>query len=352
MATLGAGFRDHADIEVPQERAGQQSVECDENIAPEDMPPRPPDFLIDRVVSGFDTTEVDEARQMFDHYGRQSLFDINTALAGLGRSLGDFSQILDFGCGCARILRWLPAEVTKAQIFGCDIDEQAIEWCQQHFPEMDFLRNNFEPPLPYADQTFDLILNHSVFTHIDERMQDLWLAELCRVLKPEGLALLSVHGSYAFGLNESAVRFEGDTAAVWRRELERHGILYLTSDEYVGSSFPNFYHTTFHAPWYVFDHWSRWLTVRAYLPQADLGFQDIVLLQRNDGENRMRPIAAAPSDRPSDRSDDAPEQESLQATPTELDTNRMPPVVAAALERLGQRVTRLEGAVADRLSST
>ena len=39
------------------------------------------------------------------------------------------------------------------------------------------------PPLDYPDATFDLIFNHSVFTHIDEQYQDAWLAELLRYLE-------------------------------------------------------------------------------------------------------------------------------------------------------------------------
>jgi SAM-dependent methyltransferase len=314
-----------------------------------DMPPRPPDFLIDRVVPGFDATAPEEARRMFDRYGRQSLLDIKTALAGIAKSLADFPRILDFGCGCARVLRWLPSDVSPVEVHGCDIDEQAIAWCQTHLHGMHFARNDAEPPLPYADETFDLVLNHSVFTHIDERMQDLWLAEIRRVLKSGAVALLSVHGPFAFGLSEHAARFEGDAGAVWRRELESKGILYVMSDEYVGSSFPSYYHTTFHAPWYVFEHWSQWFSVRAYLSQADLGFQDIVLLQRDDAENRVRPISTASSAR-SELASDESGQEVPLATLSEVDAGRIPPVVAAALDRLGQRVTRLEGALGDKLT--
>ncbi len=313
-----------------------------------DMPPRPPDFLIDRVV-GLDDTIADECRRLFDDSGRQSLLDIRTALAGLGKTLDDFPRILDFGCGCARVLRWLLSEVTSVEIHGCDIDEQAITWCQKHLPGMQFTRTDPEPPLPYADEAFDLVLNHSVFTHIDQRMQDLWLAELQRVLKPGGLALLSVHGPFAFGLTEYAARFEGDTGAVMRKELERDGILYMTSDAFVGSAFPSYYHTTFHAPWYVFQHWSEWFDVRAYLPQADLEFQDIILLQRHDAETRVPPIAATGATRQAEEPGHGADREALGSL-SDINADRVPPVVAVALERLGQRVTRLEGAVADRLS--
>ncbi len=309
-------------------------------------PPRPPDFLIDRVVSGFQNDAAEEHRALFDVTGQQSVLDIRTALAGIGRSLEEFPRILDFGCGCARVTRWLQFETSSSELYGCDIDAEAISWNRDHLPGVEFARNQPEPPLPYDDDSFDLILNHSVFTHIDERMQDLWLAELRRVLKPGGIALLSVHGTRAFGISEHAARFEGETSAVWRRELERDGILFISSDAYVGSSFPSFYHTTFHAPWYVFEHWARWFTVCAYLPHADLSFQDIVLLQRDDSENRERPIAIA---RAAGHAMPSGEEEPA-ATLGAVDSGRVPPVVAVALERLGERVNRLEAALTEQLS--
>lgn len=321
----------------------------DGRVPPSEVPPRPPDFLIDRVIP-FDDTSAEECRRSFDKYGKQALLDIETALAGIDKTLGDFPKILDFGCGCARVLRWLPPETPTAEIHGCDIDEQAIAWCQANLPAITFATNNPEPPLPYDDETFELILNHSVFTHIDERMQDLWLGELRRVLKPGGIALLSVHGPFAFGLTEHASRFEGDMASIMRKEIERDGILYLSSDAYVGSSFPSFYHTTFHAPWYVFEHWSRWFTVRAYLPRADLSFQDIILLQRDDTESHTRPIVAA-GPRDADMTS-APGRVDNDTSMADVNSGRMPPVVGAALEHLGQRVTRLEAALADQMSES
>jgi ubiquinone/menaquinone biosynthesis C-methylase UbiE len=44
--------------------------------------------------------------------------------------------------------------------------------------------NGQNPPLPFPDDHFDLVFSSSVFTHIDEHAQDLWLAELRRVTQP------------------------------------------------------------------------------------------------------------------------------------------------------------------------
>ena len=49
-------------------------------------------------------------------------------------------------------------------------------------------------PLPYADGQFDLVYAFSVFTHLTERMQHEWIAEVRRVLAPGGLLLFSTKG--------------------------------------------------------------------------------------------------------------------------------------------------------------
>jgi SAM-dependent methyltransferase len=316
------------------------------DVGTEGLPPRPPDFLIDRVVVGFTNDAAEEHRVLFDETGKRSLNDIITALAGIGRSFDDFPRILDFGCGCARMDRWLIKAATSSELHGCDIDEQAIAWDQANLPDMHFVRNDYEPPLPYADEFFDLIINHSVFTHIDERMQDLWLAELRRVLKPGGIALLSIHGPRAFAVTADATRFEGDTSVVWRRAVEQKGILFIEADDHVGSSFPDYYHSTFHAPWYVFEHWSEWFTVLAYLQKADLGFQDIVLLERDASEARVQPIVAGRAT----GSDVVADGQSVPTTSlADISRDRISPVVAEALKRLGERVARLEAAATDSL---
>jgi SAM-dependent methyltransferase len=251
-------------------------------------PPLPPDRLIDRVTPGVRQQYAKEDRAAFDASGQRSVREIEAVLAGVGRSLDEFPRILDFGCGCARVLRWMEPLSTGNDIHGCDIDELAISWAQDSLPFGTFVANDPLPPLPYADEHFDLVLNHSVFTHLDAEYQDLWLSELARVLKPGGLALLSVHGPTAFEAAEPQLRQAN--AEDPRSILERDGILFVDDDLWVGSSFPDFYHTTYHAPWYIHAHWGTWFDIRAYMPHADLSFQDVVVVEKVPVSELHRPI--------------------------------------------------------------
>jgi methylase of polypeptide subunit release factors len=51
------------------------------------------------------------------------------------RTLDSFESILDFGCGCGRMLLWLPELGRKRALHGTDIDADAIDWCREHLPE-------------------------------------------------------------------------------------------------------------------------------------------------------------------------------------------------------------------------
>jgi SAM-dependent methyltransferase len=240
--------------------------------------PVPSDRLMSRVAVGPDVGS-------FFRSGRESVRELRRTLAIADRTLESFASVLDFGCGCGRMLLWLEGIGLAGGLHGTDIDAEAIDWCREHIPFAEMAVNDQDPPLPYPDGTFDLVFNHSVFTHIDERRQDAWLAELQRVTRPGGLVVLSTHGEAAIPAGDDQLR----------NTLEREGIAFLDHTVPRTYSLPDWYQTTFHAPWYVFEHWGRWFQVRAYVPGGSLRYQDHVLLQRRAVDQAARsPLAARP----------------------------------------------------------
>ncbi len=119
---------------------------------------------------------------------------INNALLHNGYNIQQFERILDFGCGCGRILRqwkW----VKGPHFFGTDFNPDLIHWCQARLGKIaEFKINGVVPPLDYPDDYFDFIYSISVFTHLSEKVQEEWMSELSRVLKKNGLLLITVHG--------------------------------------------------------------------------------------------------------------------------------------------------------------
>ncbi len=193
--------------------------------------------------------------------------------AHAGRGFDGFEAILDWGCGCGRVARY----AARARGFtGCDIDRENVAWCAANLPG-DYVVSAMAPPLPFADASFDLLYGVSIFTHLREPLQDLWLAELRRVLRPGGIALVTVHG-------RTAIEYAGLDPARRREMLAalRSGGFLLggKNDQLDGAAEGAAeYFNVFHAPEYVRSRWSRALAVRAIVP-GYLYTHDLVVLER------------------------------------------------------------------------
>jgi SAM-dependent methyltransferase len=115
------------------------------------------------------------------------------AIERAGMGANEQLRILDWGCGCGRIARhWVSAQ--NVQLFGCDVAEAPITWCQEHLPFAQFCTSQHDPPLPYPDSFFDVIYAASVLTHLTLESQFRWMQEIWRILKPSGIAMMTTHG--------------------------------------------------------------------------------------------------------------------------------------------------------------
>ena len=198
--------------------------------------------------------------------GEVSAGNIEAILAAVGRSLPQFHDVLDFGCGSARTLMWLRQRHASPRWHGTDVDAEAIEWCREHLPWGSFGVNGPLPPLRYQDGSFDLIYGISVFTHLSEEYQRAWLPELSRVLAPEGLLILSFY-------NESVWRSLGLAG-----EVEKSGFLFMTSAKLKGVQ-PEWYHTAFQTPSRMRELVSGHFALVKIIPSG-FGSHDVIVAQR------------------------------------------------------------------------
>jgi SAM-dependent methyltransferase len=242
--------------------------------------PIPPEHLRLRVSGIADATD-------FGSSGWHSAADFRRALSGVGVHVPNVARILEWGCGCGRILAQLPVDLQKQELHGCDIDGEAIAWLQENYPAIQTVQSGGLPPLPYENGYFDLILNHSVLTHLNEAYQDAWLEELGRILSPDGVLALTVHGPFAHRrwLN-TLPQGDPETLKLERRSteaLETEGT-YFHKDDAWAADFPSYYQSMFHAPWYVFEHWVRYFDILSYVPWGSLVHQDMILLRHKRAE--------------------------------------------------------------------
>ena len=215
----------------------------------------------------------------FTQSGLMSLADLSRALAAIGRSVEEFGDVLEWGCGCGRILRHLPPSPAPRRIYGFDIDQEAISWINENMPWVETSRTDGLPPLPYADASFDLIFNHSVMSHLDAFYQDAWLGELRRTLRPGGIATLTVHGRHAFQIFLDSFPPGALARTMHAANLRSQGIVFIKADQWTGH-FPAFYQNSFNDVSYIFDQWAHFLDVVCYIPRGALNYQDLIVLQR------------------------------------------------------------------------
>ncbi|MBV8847969.1 MAG: class I SAM-dependent methyltransferase [Methylobacteriaceae bacterium] len=183
-------------------------------------------------------------------------------------SLDASSRVLDFGCGCGRVLVYLE-DAVGCQMTGSDIDGEAIAWCRDNLGGFaNFVQNGALPPLPLADARFDLVYSVSVFTHLPERMQFQWLRELQRVTRPGGFLLLTTRGIDQVPLT-------------WLQRLRFRmtGFVYVAGGKTPG--LPDFYRNAFHSEAYIRRTCSRTFEILDFKPRGIAGEQDWILCRRS-----------------------------------------------------------------------
>ena len=238
-------------------------------------PPLPPMRLRARVGS--------RSARVFLSAGRRCADALrHAARTHLGAEVASFARVLDFGCGCGRTLRHFAPKAIE----GCDVDAEAIAWMQRNVGTTQFAANRFEPPLPWPDETFDLVYSVSIFTHLDEKTQLAWLAELARVLKPRGCALLTVQSEHALSMFLTDAIYS--TASMKSRlggrgSIEANGgFLFEPYEVDKDKHFPGVteYGLAFHSRAYIDRMWSRHFDVLGTEIGSVDGLQDVVALRK------------------------------------------------------------------------
>ena len=214
------------------------------------------------------------------------------ALRSAGHSLEDFVSVLDFGVGCGRVLVPLWQRWGGEIVFhGCDIDEAAVAWLRAHYPALPVAVNQFRPPLPYAADSFDLLYSVSVFSHLDEQGQLDWLTEVRRVLRPGGVAMLTVHGESAFrrfASGEAVGAIRSAPSRLAAESLDERGFVYEEAEwsrwnalRFIGDG--SGWGLAFHSDEYLRSRWGE------LFPSLEIikgkAAQDIVLV-RGDSKRR------------------------------------------------------------------
>ncbi|HPD29775.1 MAG TPA: class I SAM-dependent methyltransferase [Phycisphaerae bacterium] len=102
---------------------------------------------------------------------------------------------LDFGCGSGRFLETLRDKGFQ-RLIGIDASREAIEAGRRERPGLELIHRREPLPLPFADREIDSISLLDVLEHVVN--QKGLLAELHRVLKDDGVLIVTVPGLHVF----------------------------------------------------------------------------------------------------------------------------------------------------------
>lgn len=179
--------------------------------------------------------------------------------------INEFTSILDFGCGCGRMIRHLKT-LKSASLYGVDYNPVLVEWCRNNLSFANFEVNTFNERLHYADEKFDFIYAISVFTHLTEDIGFFWMTELDRILNPGGVMYLT---------------FMGTTRAPHlRQELRERfeaGQLVVTGEEHAGKNIC----AAYHPEQYVRNILAKGFRILEFVPGGAWDAnQDVFLLQK------------------------------------------------------------------------
>ncbi|MCA8970421.1 MAG: class I SAM-dependent methyltransferase [Planctomycetes bacterium] len=253
----------------------------EEHAALDTCLPVPPDHLIGRVIGA------SSGRERYRDSGLSDSHNVLEALSAGGWSFDQPGSMLDFGCGCARILRCFARFADSWQLVGTDIDANAIAWCRSHFDFIRFETLPFGPPTPFRDEEFTAAYAFSVFSHLPVSLHLDWLEELRRITRPGAALALTVMGHRCYEKYVDATASDvwtpeglADDRARWTRE----GILYYPYPSPM-PSLPEedqdkaVYGITFLTPSYIEERWSEYFdVVEIRKPPQD--WQDYVVLRR------------------------------------------------------------------------
>jgi SAM-dependent methyltransferase len=224
-----------------------------------DALPLPPPRLVYSVAGHFDLVEYYES-------GRRHVGVLRRVLEANGFAPEHFRALLDFGCGSGRVIRhW--RDLARTELHGSDYDQRHVAWCRRALPFAEFRLNGLAPPLPYGAGEFDFVYAISVFTHLTEELQLVWMNELDRVLAPGGALVLTTKG-----------RSRLDSLDEEERERFERGELVVQSARYAGRNLC----AAYHPERYVHEQLRNGLRVLDFVP-AERGAaqtQDVILLQK------------------------------------------------------------------------
>jgi SAM-dependent methyltransferase len=197
-------------------------------------------------------------------------------------NLNASNAILDFGCGCGRLTRFLSFYRPKCEIVGVDVEPMHIEWASYNLRSTLFGLVESAPPLPVRSNRFDTIISISIFSHLPCQAHLAWMEELYRVLEPAGVIAFTTLGptSVEKSIDDPAWFRQLDISEAdfdqAQRELKERGFSFVLQPSHPFSD----YGICLTSQEWIVRQWGSRFEMLHHIPGWMDGFQDIYVFRR------------------------------------------------------------------------
>jgi ubiquinone/menaquinone biosynthesis C-methylase UbiE len=148
-----------------------------------------------------------------------------------GISINAETRLLDFGTGWGRMIRFFFKDILSENIFGIDTWDLMIDYCMKLLHAGNYSVNAPLPPTDFSDNSFDIIMSYSVFSHLRSDAAEKWIKEFSRLLKPGGILIATTEGLRFLNLiQEIKENPEKEEEHPWYKSLAKH--FSLSIEEY------------------------------------------------------------------------------------------------------------------------
>lgn len=165
--------------------------------------------------------------------GRQAIDLLEQALSVTGRTWEDVTQVLDFGCGYGRVLRYLVERVPPEHITVCDLDAEAVRFCAAEFGAKPLVSSTNLEDIQF--DSYDLIWMGSVLTHVDLQMAGATLKTLVGRSRDKAILVFTTLGPSTLGNAKEFTGVHKRTAIL--EELANCGFSYMPYEHYPSSGY-------------------------------------------------------------------------------------------------------------------
>jgi SAM-dependent methyltransferase len=151
-----------------------------------------PDFVFPPPYYIYETYHLNYENYYAD--GAQTAKEIGELINKFTPPRNNSIRLLDWGCGPARVVRHFKKIYPNWIAYGSDYNFDYIAWNKENIEQVTFQKNEVNPPLNYENNFFDVVYSLSIITHLSEEMHYAWIKELYRILKPNGILLITTQG--------------------------------------------------------------------------------------------------------------------------------------------------------------